>query len=162
MNAADIQTILHIMSDARVSAFFKQDDIVQMIMSGGQPADADVERIVQNVPLNRIVQDEPLMQKIMEIQNKLSSQFEARDQDRKMQLAKVLVELGFAQDSVDNAIASQRDGSGHHPLGVLTALRATAAATSAPSAATAPGATAPGATAPGATAATPAETAAPD
>ena len=122
LNAADILTILQIMSDARVSAFFEQDDIVRMIMSGDQPAKADVEGLVQNEPLNCIVQSESLMKKIMDIQDKLSSQFEEREQERKTQLARVLVELGFEQHAVDTAMASQRDGPGHL-IGVLAALR---------------------------------------
>ena len=135
LNAADIQTILQIMSDARVSAFFEQDDIVRMIMSGDQPANADLEGIVQNEPLNCIVQSESLMKKIMDIQDKLSSQFEAREQERKTQLAGILVELGFAQHAVDTAMASQHDGPGHL-IGVLAALRPTTASAPAVPAAT--------------------------
>ena len=121
----DIQAIMQIMSDEHVTSFFQQDEMVRMIMHGEPPTHADMEAVVQNTALNRIMANASLMKRIMAMQDKLARQFEARDDERRVRLSSLLTELGFTADQVQTAMASTDAEPGCHPLRVLQALRDT-------------------------------------
>ena len=101
MDAHDVREIIDIMSDQRVMHFFRQPEMVELIMNGQS---ANNDRLINNGALNSIIRNTGLMAKIMKVQDRLSAQFEARDRISKERFETEVVAHGFDRETVGAAL----------------------------------------------------------